>query len=301
VLLLRVAATVLLADVTYRCVERPVRTLGLRDSVRGGVRRLSRVVVGQAPVGARLATAALVTTALVAGGVLALGPKATLSGAEKALAAERGGRDLPLRPTPSEPRILPVGGASNVAAQSSSVPPPVARKPVGKHRAAHHGGPPAISAFGDSVMLGARLWLEQRFPGGTLDAIEGRQPGPILLDIEHDAAHGELNPLVVIGVGDNGLIDPAGLRTALNCLRHVRRVIVVNNRVGRPWEGPNNHTIATVVPQFRNATVLDWHRLSAAHPSWFYDDGIHLTPEGAANYSRLIVSAAASLATKRSR
>jgi hypothetical protein len=292
--------TVLLADVTYRCVERPVRTLGLRDSVRGGVRRLSRVVVGQAPVGARLATAALVTTALVAGGVLALGPRATLSGAEKALAAERGGRDLPLRPTVTQPRIVPVG-ASNVAAQSSTAPPRIAPRPIAVHRVTRRGGLSAISAFGDSVMLGARSWLEQRFPGGTLDAIEGRQPGPILLDIEHDAARGQLNPLVVIGVGDNGLIDPAGLRAALVCLQHVPRIIVVNNRVGRPWEGPNNHTIATVVPRFRNATVLDWHRLSAAHPSWFYDDGIHLTPDGAANYTRLIASAAASFATSRSR
>jgi hypothetical protein len=219
---------------------------------------------------------------------------------EKVLADEHGGRDLPLRPThTTSPQLPPSGGLSNVAAQSSA-PPPVVSPPTA-HRIARHSGLPTISAFGDSVMLGARLWLEQRFPGGTLDAIEGRQPGPILLDIEHDAAAGQLNPLVVIGVGDNGLIDPSSLRAALGCLGHVRRVIVVNNRVGRPWEEPNNRVIAAIVPLYRNAVVLDWHRLSAAHPSWFYDDGIHLTPDGAANYTRLIASAASSLATSRSR
>jgi peptidoglycan/LPS O-acetylase OafA/YrhL len=296
VVVLRLCVTLVLADVSYRVIERPVRQLGLRDSLRAGVRRLSRVVVGQAPVGARLATAGLVTTLLVAGGVLATAPKPTLSAVQKALAAEQGGRDLPLRPsTPAPPMPTPTDRISNVAAQSSAAPRSAAastRTAPTAHRIAAHTGLPAISAFGDSVMLGARASLEQRFPGGTMDAVEGRQPGPILVDIEHDAAAGQLNPLVVIGVGDNGLIDPAQLRYALGCLRRVQRVILINNRVGRPWEGPNNQTIAQVASRFRNVTLLDWHRLSAGHPSWFYDDGIHLTPDGALNYTRLIASAA---------
>jgi hypothetical protein len=97
---------------------------------------------------------------------------------------------------------------------------------------------------------------------------------------------------VVIGVGDNGLISPDVLRQALRSLRDVPRVIVLNNRVGRYWESANNATIASVVPEFDNVRLLDWHRISAPHPSWFYDDGIHLTPSGAVAYTQLIVSAA---------
>jgi lysophospholipase L1-like esterase len=141
-------------------------------------------------------------------------------------------------------------------------------------------------------MLGAKAALDDRFPGGTMDAIEGRQPDPILADIEQDAAAGRLNPLVIIGVGDNGLITPDTLRQTLAALRDVPRVIVLNNRVGRYWEAANNHTIATVVPQFKNVRLVDWHGLSAGHASWFYDDGIHLTDTGAVAYARLIVAAA---------
>ena len=47
-----------------------------------------------------------------------------------------------------------------------------------------------------------------------------------------------------------------------------------------------------VVREFGNVRLLDWHALSAPHPSWFYDDGIHLTPAGAVAYTRLIVRAA---------
>jgi hypothetical protein len=141
-------------------------------------------------------------------------------------------------------------------------------------------------------MLGAREYLDDRFPGGTMDAVEGRQPDPILADIEEDEAAGRLNPLVIIGVGDNGLITPDVLRQTLRCLRDVPRVIVLNNRVGRYWESSNNQTIASIVPDFKNVRLLDWHAVSASHPDWFYDDGIHLTPTGAMAYTRLIVSAA---------
>jgi peptidoglycan/LPS O-acetylase OafA/YrhL len=296
VVLVRIAATLALADVTYRVFELPIRTAGLRDSLRSGVRRLSRVVVGEAPVGARLATAALVATVLVAVGVLASGPAPTLSAGQRAVAAEQGGRDLPLGgPLNSGPAPLPDGDAPTPAltptasASRSSTPSPARPSPKPTN---HSTALPAISAFGDSVMLGARIWLDRRFPGGTLDAVEGRQPDPILRDIEKDAAAGKLNPLVVIGVGDNGLINADSLRHALGCLRHIERVIVVNNRVGRDWEHPNNRTIASVVPRFGNATILDWHSMSAPHPGWFYDDGIHLTPDGAIAYTSLIAAEA---------
>jgi peptidoglycan/LPS O-acetylase OafA/YrhL len=304
VLLVRIGATLLLADLTHRLIELPVRKAGFRVSVRGAVRRMTRVVLGRAPVGARLATAAAVALVLVAGAVLATGPKPTLSDAQKVLAAEHGGRDLRLGdPTPAGRPPLPAADLGTTApaspsstsatssASRSRTPRPASptRTPIHNHEL------PPISAFGDSVMLGARTWLSRKFPGGTLDAIEGRQPDPILHDVEQDAAAGKLNPVVVIGVGDNGLIDPSALQHALGVLRtaaHVDRVVVVNNRVGRYWEDSNNRTIANVVPRFDNATVLDWHRVSGSHPGWFYEDGIHLTPAGAVAYTRLIAAAA---------
>jgi peptidoglycan/LPS O-acetylase OafA/YrhL len=296
VLVVRVAATVLLADATHRVIELPVRTAGFRASVRAGGRRLYRIVAGQAPVGARLATAALVAVVLAAGAVLVRGPKPTLSAGQKALASEHGGRDLPLGPPATARAPLADGVAARsasgtVAPRSSATATPRIDRPRSSPVANSRALPP-ISAFGDSVMLGARASLDRWFPGGTLDAVEGRQPDPILHDIERDAAAGKLNPLVVIGVGDNGLIDADTLRHTLLCLRQVERVIVLNNRVGRPWEHPNNKTIADVVQHFDNVTLLDWHAVSSPHPSWFYDDGIHLTPTGAVAYTRLIAQAA---------
>src|SRR5437763_12859166 len=182
------------------------------------------------------------------------------SAGQKALAAAHGGRDLRLGPPPRQP--LP---AADIATRKASTATPTSSAPRNRaqpaprkalpDKARQDHARPTISAFGDSVMLGARTWLDRTFPGGTLDAIEGRQPDPILHDVEQDAAAGKLNPVVVIGVGDNGLIDPDALRHALVCLHDaagVEHVVVVNNRVGRDWENLNNRTIAAVVPRFDN-------------------------------------------------
>jgi lysophospholipase L1-like esterase len=37
--------------------------------------------------------------------------------------------------------------------------------------------------------------------------------------------------------------------------------------------------------------LLDWHGYGGAHPEFFYDDGIHLRPEGADAYARFVAQA----------
>ena len=318
VLLVRVAVTIALSDLTHRFVELPVRTLGARAAARRLRERLTWVVAGRAPIGVRLVSAVAATAVLVAGEVFVIGPKPALSATQRSRADAHGGRSLPIGPAPqaattAQPAMtpnrrfvtdglaLPPPGAAapaTSAAPRASAPPPPTGSPVAARL-------PEISAFGDSVLLGARTALDARFPGGTMDAIEGRQADPILQDVQRDARVGRLSPLVVIDVGDNGLISPGTLRSTLQRLGGYQ-VIVVNLRVDRPWQDPNNRTIAKIVPRFGNAAILDWHHESAGHPSWFYDDGIHLTPTGADGYAGLIAAlararSASSLSASRSR
>lgn len=295
ILLVRCALTLGLADLTYRYVERPVRQGGLRLTAQRIARRLRRLALQRGPLPSRLVTVLAATAVLVAGGVLVIGPKPALSATQRALAGDQGGRSLPIgtptpSATPSSSSSVPLPVLTGHQPSTPAVRSSASRSaPVAPHPA-RSGQLPSISAFGDSVMLGARTALDHRFPGGTMDAVEGRQADPILDDVREDAAAGRLHPLVLIGVGDNGLISPDVLRSTLGSLRGVHQVIVVNLRVGRAWQDPNNDTIARIVPQFPNARVLDWHGESASHPAWFYDDGIHLTPAGAIAYAQLIVS-----------
>ena len=147
---------------------------------------------------------------------------------------------------------------------------------------------PDVSAFGDSVLLGARTALGSIAAHLDVDAVEGRQPYEVLDDVLARAKDATLQPDVVIHTGNNGIISPDQLRTTLAALRDRTRVVLVTDRVPRDWQDPNNATITGVAKGFRNVVVLDWHTLSAGRNDWLYSDGLHLTPAGARAYARLV-------------
>ena len=77
----------------------------------------------------------------------------------------------------------------------------------------------------------------------------------------------------------------------MTALATVRRVIVVNVKVTKAWESPNNAVLAAGVARYPNARLIDWHSVGSRRPGLFWDDRIHLRPEGARVYAELIAAA----------
>jgi len=69
----------------------------------------------------------------------------------------------------------------------------------------------------------------------------------------------------------------------------VRRVVFVNLKAPRDWEGPNNAVLAEGVKRYPNAVLVDWHAASVGRPE-FFCDGIHLQQQGAQAYAQLIAA-----------
>jgi hypothetical protein len=266
---LRVVLTLGLAHLTYRFVEAPVRRLGFGPALRTTVRYLRRRVV---PPAARPAVVALAAVPVVAVGVLLVGPHAPRSAAAT---AGRGGTNLSLDPRRSPPPY--------VGPRQTPTPGPA--------------GLPRISGFGDSVLLDARRSLSRTFGGGTIDAVIGRQPGPILGDVRKADRDHRLNPVVVIQAGNNGLINPSDLQHTLATVSAnptVTAILVVNDHLDpfdHDWQTPNNALISRLVPQFAKARVVDWNAAANHHHDWLYPDDLHLRPAGAAGYVSLLVAA----------
>ena len=70
----------------------------------------------------------------------------------------------------------------------------------------------------------------------------------------------------------------------------MRRVAVVNVKVPRPWEEPNNAVFAEAVPRYPNAVLLDWKALGEANPDLFESDGVHMNQDGIRLYTDLVRS-----------
>jgi peptidoglycan/LPS O-acetylase OafA/YrhL len=271
--LLRVALTVGFAAASYRFVETPVRRLGFRAAfaaVAAQVRTQWRRVPPRPSVAGPVAMAALLCVGVT---VIVVGPAAPRLTA--ASSSGVGGQNLSLSPPHHVIPTTPSSGSGPGTPRPTPIPLP------------------KLSGFGDSVLLGARQALAQVFPGGTIDAIEARQPDPILADVRRDARKGSLEPLVLLHVGNNGLIDPDQLRQTLQLLSGAQLVLVLTDHLDpydHTWQKPNNETIDNIVPQFANAKVVDWNEIAGEHPGWLYPDDLHLRPNGATAYAKLIAA-----------
>lgn len=168
-------------------------------------------------------------------------------------------------------------------APANPVPPAVVLPPSGEF----------VTAIGDSVMLGAAHALARALSVVDLDAEAGRSASAVVEVLRQRASVGRVGSVVVIQVGDNGALRADRLDDALDLLHGARRVVVVNVRVPRAWEAPNNAILAELVQRHRNAVLVDWHAASEGRPEYLYDDQIHLKPEGAAVYAALIAQAIA--------
>lgn len=147
-----------------------------------------------------------------------------------------------------------------------------------------------VLAIGDSVMLGAVNQLAQVLGTVEVDAAVSRQASAVI-DILR-ARSGQLPNVVVIHIGNNGTFSEGQFDQIMQILGAVRRVVFVNLKVPRQWEAPNNAVIAAGVQRYANAVLVDWHGASSGRPELFWDDGIHLRPEGAAVYANLIAASA---------
>jgi hypothetical protein len=142
-------------------------------------------------------------------------------------------------------------------------------------------------AIGDSVMLGAKSQLRDRGVD-VVDAAVSRQAatGPGLL-----RKRGEKLPEhVVVHLGTNGTYTLKMCKQLVRAAGQQRRVYLVTVKVPRKWESVNNDMLRSCDRAFRSDRVvlLDWNAVASKNPSYLYADGVHLRPEGARAFARMI-------------
>ena len=263
------AATVGLAALSYRFVERPIRNGALQRLRLRAPRLLAQP---RTPV-ALTCSAVATLLALVAAtpqGVAALPPGFSRSALARSEYVSTHLVALPQsRPT---------------------VDPPI---PAQAHRRRRlrplpRGGP--ILAVGDSVMLGASSALQATLgPQLHVDAVVARQPGETIARLFAYRAAGLLPARVIVHIGDNGPVYYADLVRLKAALAGVPLVVIVNVRVATKWQGEVNSELPQVVTGWHEATIADWYDASAGATA--VADGTHATVSGERLFAALIARA----------
>lgn len=286
-LALRLAATLALADLSYRYVETPIRNGALGRAwrrmreARGFERwehgvRLAGAVVPVLASCAVLGVAVAQASAPEAPSYLstrtvhietqnpASGPGE--SAEQVATGAGRDPRASTSAPEPDRSR----GGAAPAASQDVS-----------------GAEPGEVVAVGDSAMLGAVDALQREVENlSIIDARASRQIPEAIGVLRKLRAADKLGDVVIVHIG---VFAREQFDELMDVLGNTRKVLIVNVTLpdGRS-RLPNNEVLAEGVLRYPDRAVLvDWYAASAGHPEYFWD-GIHLTPRGARAYADLI-------------
>jgi peptidoglycan/LPS O-acetylase OafA/YrhL len=266
-LALQLAVILALAAASYRFVEVPCRSGALG-------RAWDQWRAGKLPAQTRR------TTAWVAGSLAALAvfaavvyqpPKPiTVQAAARGVHRVGGARAPVDTVTTFGPSPL---GASVATTVAPAVPAPVPTAPAAPIQA-------KVTAIGDSVLLETQDALAAKIADLYFDADVARQTSRTLAAARALRASGKLGDEVVLQVGNNGTITKSQFDQFMDVFASVRRVVVVNIKVPRPWEQANNEVLADGVQRTPKAVLVDWNKLGGTHPDVFESDSVHLTPSG---------------------
>ena len=311
-LVVRLGATLVAAELSYRFVEMPVRDGSLRRWLRA--RRPARTTVelttegparvvsgpprrvGGRAVMASVAVVAMVT--IISTGMVRAHPSDSIPGLDlRGVVHDRlgnvisDGSDPGVHPKLAAAAPTTVAPTTTVAAApvttlAPAPPPTVAPLPP----IVPVPGDPLV-AVGDSVLLGARGWVRQQFPGVLINAVVGRQFNTLPSLIYELQAAGELRPEVIIDLGTNGPPTDADLARVLGALAGAQRVVLVTTREPRSWQDLSNQRLAAAAAGHPNVRVADWYAASAGHPEYFVSDGVHLTQAGGQAYAETLATA----------
>jgi peptidoglycan/LPS O-acetylase OafA/YrhL len=292
----RIGVTLLIAEISYRFIEMPVRRGAVGDAwraVRSGTERSFRSLLTMTAVGVAAVMAIVVTIGLVvtpgegrdaippdvaeAMGIANDGPLVvSIDEDTDDDASEEAGALVPVVPeSPSDSTPTLDGGG-------------LAQPTIEEIRAANG----SVSVIGDSVVLGARGAITDTIPGAKVDAEVSRMPGAFTGRVKKLDRREKLANVVVLHPATNGVLTEEILRNTLDPLVDYERVVVVNAYVPRSWERPNNRIIRNVVPDYPNVVIADWNARADGQRDYFVSDGIHLTRTGAAAFAELIKDSA---------
>lgn len=253
----RIVATLLVAELSYRLLETPIR--------RGAIRTmLARARAGTAAA----LTCGVLCMALTACGVVAV--TGTPVGAPPPSSATDQDTEPPVDAT--DPAVDPTTEPAPTTGPAAG-PGPTTAPPAG--------GPVAGPVFvvGDSITLGSAGALQQVLgPQTTVDGKVGRQFSTAP-DLVASWAAGNTGP-VVVDLGANGTISARDVDAVMSAAGE-RRVVFVGISVPRRWADGNNATLRDAVARHAaQARFVDWGAYVTGDPGLVGPDSVHPTVRG---------------------
>ena len=157
-----------------------------------------------------------------------------------------------------------------------------------------------ITAIGDSLVVTSADGLAHRFADINFLARSNRQWGEAEQVLADGLAQEVVRDNVVLHLGSNAGVDGAGLRAALDTLGPDRNVVVMNLYLQSTFTESSNQIIEDVVADHPNAVVGRWSETIGERPEDLQSDRVHPDIAGMHVYAEVVARAFDELARRDS-
>jgi len=270
-----VVVTLVVADLSYRFVETPVRRHGFAGSARRATARLR----GLGTRGARIVWSVALVLAVALVAVLLTAPNRTST--EELIAANEA-ELVAAAPSPTASATsapTPTGTADGATKKA----PAVWTMPKGNE----------VDAFGDSMMVGAIHAMRYYLPKVRVDAKSNRRwsEAPALVAARGDS----LRRAVVLAFGTNAGTDEKAIRRTLAEIGPNRMVVIVTEHGRFARAESDNEQLRAIVAGMPNVRLAEWDAALAGTSGQLQPDGIHPSLPGSHLYAKTVRQALAEL------
>jgi peptidoglycan/LPS O-acetylase OafA/YrhL len=285
----RVGIVLVVADLSYRFVEVPIRQGAIGRLWRSYMARIRaygltptlKLTERRMRIPMSIALALVIVTGFGLASGLATDAAAQAhfgAGENPTPAATAPAATTPINsPSTARPTATPTHSTSPSRAPAIAVVANVPAVITGKQ----------VSWFGDSVSLWATSAIAHQLPGVTVDAGLNRSPGFIQGRVMNAKSRHMLRPVIVMHLGDAGPVEPGRLDRTLKSLQDRYRVVLVNSTARFAWVPSSNVTLKNAAAKYRNVVLADWHSYSKGHRDWF-KDGLHCSAKGKPIFAKFI-------------
>lgn len=281
--ILQVAATFIIAELSFRFIETPIRKNGFINYFKG-FKDKNYFVWKNKPVGKWLGITGLAT-------VLVLFSLAMTNILPVNTNAEKQTTSVKTDSSDSEKSPPKKKTDDKDTKKKTETAKPPEKAPPGKSKPIASNGTISYTqtlALGDSIMIDIEPYLKEAVPNITIDGLVGRQLRDAITTATGYKKYNASGSAVILELGTNGPFTESQLDTLLDQFDKAS-IYLVNTKVPRGWEAEVNKSIANAADR-SNVTVVDWYSQAVNNPQYFGKDGVHLTKSGSKAYVTLLTN-----------
>ncbi|WP_288814980.1 acyltransferase family protein [uncultured Varibaculum sp.] len=250
------ALSVLLAAVTYRWIENPMRQDGILHTLKGWL-----YPIGKRPFARAVRWVAVFTiiSAVIASVVLAPAKTSAQEAVERGEAAKAPASKAPSKPPDNSPAPTPRG---------------LPIQPVGAN----------VTFLGDSVMLAAKGEIQAAFPGALVDAEVSRAWPTAISLINQYKESGQLGYWVVLSLATNTDLRPEQIDPVRQALGPDHHLVLVTGfgPTSEPWiYRTNDALIVYAATHPKDTLIVRWDQVAPTIREHLASDSVHPDQEGA--------------------